>query len=191
MSRSDPQGGRKIGTSSASAASSVFATLRAVAAEELDLVLERLPRHPRFAEIPTALRDWLLPIDWDRERLWALDLPRRRLELEELRWHLDLPWWRHDGVWFQVTPREFLAAPTAHPEHADRVGSADLSYPLHVVPRHRRWLILDGIHRLVKSEMLGLTDVLVSTLTPADIVKVARHPPLVHARGPYVSETPA
>ena len=67
------------------------------------------------------------------------------------------------------------------PEHADRVGSADLSYPLHVVPRHRRWLILDGIHRLVKAEMLGLTDVLVSTLSPADIVKAARHPPLVQA----------
>lgn len=152
-----------------------------MAAEELDLVLERLPRHPRFAEIPTALRDWLLPIDWDRERLWALDLPRRRLELEELRWHLDLPWWRRAGVWFQVTPREFLAAPAAHPEHAARVESADLSYPLHVVPRHRRWLILDGIHRLVKAEMLGLTDLLVSTLTPADVVKAARHPPLVQA----------
>lgn len=101
-----------------------------MAAEELDLVLERLPRHPRFAAIPTALRDWLLPIDWDRERLWALDLPRRRLELQELPWHLDLPWWRRDGVWFQVTPREVIAAPTAHPEHAHRVRSADLSYPL-------------------------------------------------------------
>ena len=84
------------------------ATLRAVLAEELDLVMERLPRHQRIVEIPTALRDWLLPIDWDRERLWALDLPRRRLELKALRWHLNLPWWRHDGVWCQLTPREFL-----------------------------------------------------------------------------------
>jgi len=145
-----------------------------VAADELDSVLERLPSHHLFAEIPTALRGWLLPIDWNRERLWALDLPRRRLELEELRWHLDLPWWRQDGVWFQVTPREFLAHPTAHPEHADRVANADLSYPLHVVLRHQRWLILDGIHRLVKAGSLGLTEIVVSTLMPADIAKVAR-----------------
>jgi len=77
-------------------------------------------------------------------------------------------------VWFQVTPREVLSHPEAHPEHADRVASADLSYPLHVVLRHQRWLILDGIHRLVKAEMLGLTDVVVSTLTPADVAKIAR-----------------
>lgn len=143
--------------------------------EHLDAVLERLPRHHLFTEIPAALRGWLLPIDWDRELLWELELPRRRLGLEELRWHFDLPWWRRDDVWFQVAPREFLACPEAHPEHADRVASADLSYPLHVVLRDQRWLILDGIHRLVKAQMLGLTGVVVSTLTPADVAKIARH----------------
>lgn len=146
-----------------------------MAVEELDAVLKHLPRHHLFAEIPAALRGWLLPIDWDRHLLWELALPRRRLGLEELRWHFDLPWWRREGVWFQVTPTEFLAHPEAHPEHADRVATADLSYPLHVVLRHRRWLILDGIHRLAKAETLGLTDVAVSTLAPADIAKIARH----------------
>jgi len=145
-------------------------------AGSLDSQLEGLPRHHLFAKIPTALRGWLLPIEWDRELLWALGLPRRRLALEALRWHFDLPWWRRDGVWFQVTPREFMAHPEAHPEHADRVAKADLSYPLHVVLRHQRWLILDGVHRLVKAEMLGLRDVVVSTLAPADIAKIARHP---------------
>ena len=145
-----------------------------VLADELDSVLDRLPRHHLFGEIPTALCGWLLPIDWDRERLWALDLPRRSLELEDLRWHFDLPWWRRDGIWFQVTPREFLADPTAHPEHAGRVANADLSYPLHVVRRRQRWLILDGIHRLVKAQMLGLSEIHVSTLAPGDIGKIAR-----------------
>ena len=105
-----------------------------------------------------------------------LVLPGRRLGLEELRWHLDLRWWRRNGVWFQVTPREVLAHPEAHAEHAERVANADLSYPLHVVPRHQRWLILDGIHRLVKVEMLGMTDLAVATLTPADIARIAQQP---------------
>ena len=121
-------------TKSRKTASCGPARLCAVPAEELDLVLERLPRHQLFAEIPAALRRWLLPIDWDRERLWALDLPHRRLDLDELRWHLGLPWWRREGVWFQVTPNDFLADPMTHPEHANRVANADLSYPLHVVP---------------------------------------------------------
>ncbi len=69
-----------------------------------------------------------------------------------------------------------VALPTAHPEHADRVANADLSYPLHVVLRRQRWLILDGIHRLVKAEMLGLSEIVVATLSPADVAKVARHP---------------
>ena len=93
------------------AASAEIARLGAMPNDALELQLERLPRHHLFAEIPAALRDWLLPIEWDRELLWALELPRRRLTLEELRWHLDLPWWRSNGVWFQVTPREYLARP--------------------------------------------------------------------------------
>ncbi len=147
-----------------------------MSADELESLLECLPRHHLFADIPAALRDWLLPIDWDRRRLWALTLPRRRVNLEALRWHLDLPWWRHDGVWFQVTPRQFLAHPADHPEHADRVANADLSYPLHVIRRRDRWLILDGIHRLVKAELGGLSDVVVSTLTSADLAKIVRRP---------------
>jgi len=73
-----------------------------------------------------------------------------------------------------VTPLEFLAHPRAHPEHADRVAKADLSYPLHVIRRHDRWLILDGIHRLVKAEMRGLSDISVATLATADLDKIIR-----------------
>ena len=161
-------------TSATTAASAEIVRLGAVRNDALELQLERLPRHHLFAEIPAALRDWLLPIEWERELLWGLELPRRRLGLEELRWHLDLPWWRRNGIWFQVTPREYLSRPDAHPEHADRVASAELSYPLHVIRRRERWLILDGTHRLTKAEMLGLRDIVVSTLTPTDLASIAR-----------------
>jgi hypothetical protein len=161
-----------------------------MAAEELESMLERLPRHHLFTDIPAALRGWLLPIDWDRERLWALDLPHRRLELEELRWHLDLPWWRRDGVWFQLTPREFVADPSAHPEHMERLVTADLCYPLHVVRRHQRWLILDGIHRLLRAELIGLTNLVVATPSPVDIAKIAGHP-VARQRAPVRRIDPA
>lgn len=163
-------------------ASAEFARLDEMPDDELELHLERLPRHHLFADIPSALNGWLLPIEWDRELLWALDVPHRRLGLEELRWYLDLPWWRRNGVWFQVTPREFLARPKAHPEHADRVANADLAYPLHVIRRHQRWLILDGIHRLVKAEALGLANIVASTLTPQTSPRSCTRVPIAQPR---------
>lgn len=141
----------------------------------LEEMLRRLPRHRYVDQIPGALRPWLLPIAWHRERLWRLDLPRHRIRLERLRWHLALPWWRHDGAWFQITPHDVLARPSDYPEHAERVASADLSYPLHVVRRRHRWLILDGVHRLTKADLHGYADVEVFTLTAEDIAAIAQH----------------
>lgn len=144
-------------------------------ADDLEVVLAHLPEHHLLDAIPIELQPWLLPIDWDREQLWQLDLAGSRLPLEELRWHLELPWWRHDGLWFQVTPSQFRADPTAYPEHAQRIARADLSYPLHVVRRRERWLILDGIHRLLKADTCGYETIEVLTLTAVDIARIARY----------------
>lgn len=164
-------------------ASGRASTLDRMSADELEAQLERLPRHHLFSEIPPALRGWVLPIAWDRDRLWALDLPRCRLDLGQLRWHLDLPWWRRDGVWFQLTPRDFLREPRAHPEHEERVANADLGYPPQVIRRKGRWLILDGIHRLVRAEMLGLRDMEVLTLAPADLTGIVCRPSVTGSGG--------
>jgi hypothetical protein len=151
-----------------------------MARDELETLLERLPPHHLFTEIPPALRDWLLPIDWDRDRLWSLDLPRQRVSLDKLRWHLDLPCWRRDGTWFQVTPREFLSCPDVYPEHVARIARCDLSFALHVIRRHHRWLILDGIHRLVKAELRGMPSVEVSPLSTRHVATIARREPRSH-----------
>jgi hypothetical protein len=143
--------------------------------DDLEVVLAGLPAHHLLAAIPAELRPWLLPIDWDRERLWRLDLAGSRLGLEELRWHFELPWWRNNGAWFQVTPSQFRANPTAYPEHVDRVARADLALPLHVIRRRGRWLILDGIHRLLKADMRGQNTIEAVTLTVVDVARIARY----------------
>lgn len=150
------------------------ATLVVMTVDALDAMLRRFVPHRLADQVPAQLRPWLLPIEWQRERLWSLDLPRKRLRIEELRWHLELPWWRHDGRWFAVSPRDVQAQPLAYPEHADRIVNADLACALHVVRRRGRWLVLDGIHRLTKAEMLGYGDLEVFALSPRDIVGIAR-----------------
>jgi hypothetical protein len=73
--------------------------------------------------------------------------------------HYTLPWWRHDGRWFQISPTQLLERPDDFPEHRDRIQRADLSYPLHVTRRRGHWLVIDGIHRLVKADTQGATAV--------------------------------
>lgn len=112
--------------------------------------------HPLLAEIPDSLRPWLLPVGWDLQRLWSIRREPRQIPIAELRWTYRLPWWRGDDQrWFQVTPAEYLAAPQEYPEHDRRTAAADLSYPIHLLVRHGRYVPLDGIHRTVRADQLG------------------------------------
>lgn len=129
--------------------------------------------HPRLAEIPSELSDWLLPVSWDRERLWAVDRHTRTTRIDSLRWHYDLPWWRaEDGRWFQVRPAEFLRSPHEFPEHVRRVAAADLRYPLHGIRRRGRIQVIDGIHRLVHADQLNRETVEVILLTAEDLTAI-------------------
>ena len=74
-------------------------------------------------------------------------------------WHLDLPFWRHDGKPFQVTPGQVKADPVRYEEHYRRTLAADIGCPLDLTTRNHRWVILDGVHRLLKADLLGLSHV--------------------------------
>ena len=146
--------------------------------DDIECVLDDLRRRgSRFAlehVVPNELRGWLLGISWDRDQLWALDLPCREIELSRLRWHFELPWWRGpDRAWFQVRPVQVLADPDRYPEHRDRLGGVDLNWPLHVLRRRGRWLIVDGIHRAAKAEQRGLRTVQARELSPNDLPLIA------------------
>jgi hypothetical protein len=45
--------------------------------------------------------------------------------------------------------------------------AADLGFPLDLLFRNDRWVILDGVHRLLKADLLGLSQVRVRRLPPA------------------------
>src|SRR5882724_10035948 len=55
--------------------------------------------HPLFGWIPAELRDVLLDFHWDRERLWAMEIEPTEVDIDELAWQLDLPFWS-DGERF-------------------------------------------------------------------------------------------
>lgn len=134
--------------------------------------------HDLLHQIPDELRDWVLPVNWNRERLWALQDPVLAVEIGSLRWHYDLPWWRdEDRRWFQVRPADFIEDPGRFPEHARRVDAADLRLPLHGMRRRGRVQVLDGIHRLVLADRLGRNTVDVMLLTSDDLAEIVDHKP--------------
>jgi len=45
--------------------------------------------------------------------------------------------------------------PEAHKEEYERTMKADMEYPIDIMENRGRWLILDGLHRLMKAAILG------------------------------------
>jgi hypothetical protein len=120
---------------------------------------------PLLHELPRELHGIVLDFHWDLSRLHGLDLPVMQIEVRELAWHLELPFWAYDGRPFQVTPLQVAADPELYAEQYARTLAADLSYPIDVVRRpDGRISILDGVHRLLRAHLSGLRSVRVRVL---------------------------
>jgi len=104
--------------------------------------------------------------NWEDEKLWALNIPSSKLDIKELEWHLDCPFWVHDnGERYTVTPREVLHREDGTTKEQAMVIKADISYPIDIYYNHDKWLILDGIHRLVKLYQAGAQEIEVRIIT--------------------------
>jgi hypothetical protein len=117
--------------------------------------------------VPAELHGVLCDFVWDADKLRRLPLLVDTATVDSLRWHLDLPYWRHDGKPFQITPAQVKADPARYREQYQRTMAADLSYPLDLLFRSDRWVILDGVHRLLKADVLGLSQIGVRPLPAA------------------------
>ena len=114
----------------------------------------------------------ILPFAWDIAKLHALHPPIRTLPVTELNWQLSWKIWSNYGAPFRVSPVEVRRDPRKYAVHYARAMAADLAYPLYVVRWASRWTILDGIHRLLKAEILGVETVEVYVLGPEQIAGI-------------------
>jgi hypothetical protein len=110
---------------------------------------------------PSVIDRYWYAFDWNVEALWALDLPVERLAFAVLEWHLDVPLWPYENVPYSLRPRDVLKSPYRYALEYRRTQEASLVFPLEVTWFSGRWLILDGIHRLLKAHELGQTEITV------------------------------
>ena len=107
-------------------------------------------------DIPQSVLEYGFDFDWDESDVWRLDYPNEDMNIEELEWHLDVPFWENGGKDYSLCPRDVLNNPEKYKEHYDRIMNSDINYPIDVMFNKGRYVILDGVHRLVKSKLLGM-----------------------------------
>jgi hypothetical protein len=97
------------------------------------------------------------------------------MPVRELEWILDVPLWWRDGHPFRLRPRDVLDEPQRYQAQHARTSEANLALPLEVAWHHGRWLVVDGVHRLLKAVTLGYTAVAAREVPGAALVRpVAR-----------------
>ena len=108
--------------------------------------------------------------NWDERKVWTLDVPTESMPITELTWHFDVPfiWSKPDG-YYDIKPSEVMDSPDKHPEEYQRTLDADTDYPIDIMFWKKRWVILDGLHRLMKhaithSEMVPVRKIPMSAI---------------------------
>ena len=104
-------------------------------------------------KLPEIIKEVGFDFDWSNEKVWKLDIQPVEMDIKELEWHFDIPFHWHDGEIYNLTSREILESPEKYPQEYQRTLKADLKYPIDVMKNKGRWLILDGLHRLMKASI--------------------------------------
>jgi hypothetical protein len=124
--------------------------------------------------VPPELQGVLLNVTWDDATLFELPLAVEQILVGELRWQLDLRWWRDGPQYFAITPNQVRQDPLRYPAQWQRVVAADLACPIHVVENGGRLTVLDGVHRLLKADCERAVTIAARRLTMNDVHRIAR-----------------
>ncbi|MBI2550888.1 hypothetical protein HYV73_00900 [Candidatus Uhrbacteria bacterium] len=122
-----------------------------------------------MSEIPQIIKDVGFDFSWDEKKVWVLDLPVTEMNIGELEWHFDIPFLSEYGKIYNLKPRDVMDHPDQHQEEYDRTMAADMQYPIEIMENKGCWLILDGLHRLMKAHVNGQQTVQVR-IVPRDVI---------------------
>ena len=115
---------------------------------------------------PGTLEDVGFDIYVNTQKLRDLPLPIEEVDIRDLTWCFDYPVWEKDGTddW-NLTPWEVIKSDVGTVEHRKKVDEVDMQYPIVIMPNKDKWVVLDGIHRLVKAYELGNKTIKVKKLS--------------------------
>jgi hypothetical protein len=126
-------------------------------------------------ELPAIIKEVGFDFRWDESKVWALDILAEDMPIYKLTWHFDIPflWSKPDG-YYDVCPREILEHPELHHEEYERTVRSDTDYPIDIMYWKGNWLILDGLHRLMKQAIQDVAVVRVRKIPESAIPRIRR-----------------
>jgi len=127
--------------------------------------------------LPDTLAAHILPFDWDVRLVWQESAEVTVRPLADFAYLLDLPLWSsipHQGMLFDVSPREIIASPQRSPYQYERIVKADTDFPIDLLHYQEREWILDGVHRLAKLFLIEAESVKVRVHSEEIIPRIAR-----------------
>ncbi|MCM1052544.1 MAG: ParB/RepB/Spo0J family partition protein [Ruminococcus sp.] len=124
--------------------------------------------------IPESVLKYGFEFDWDEEDVWKLDYPTKEINIKELEWHFNIPFWNWNNEWYTLKPIDVINNPEKYKEQYDRIMASDISYPIDVMENKGRLVILDGLHRLVKYKLLGMDKIKVRIIPRSEIKNISK-----------------
>lgn len=123
--------------------------------------------------MPDIIKEVGFDFHWEEEKVWALELPVEEMPITDLEWHFDIPFWFLPGGYYDLKPRDVINNPRDHLLEYGRTMASDLNYPLDIMNWRGRWLLLDGLHRLVKAYILGWETIKVRKVSQQAIPRIS------------------
>lgn len=125
-------------------------------------------------KLPKIIEKVGFDFGWDNKKVWALQIPVQEISISELEWHFEVPFWDSPNGYYDLKPIDVINFPKNNKEEYDRTMKADLSYPIDIMKNKGKWLILDGLHRLVKAKIIGISKVKVRKIPRSKITDIVK-----------------
>lgn len=125
-------------------------------------------------KIPKIIEEVGFDFGWSESKVWVLDFSVEEIPLSDLAWHFDIPFWDFLDDNYNLSPNQVVSDPEKYKVEYDRTMKADLSHPIDIMENKGRWLILDGLHRLVKARILGYDKISVRKIPRTEIPKIQK-----------------
>lgn len=121
---------------------------------------------------PEIIKNVGFDFSWSEKKVWALNISIEEIDINELTWHFDIPFWNTTRGYYDLNPNQVILNQKLYKEEYNRVMIADLKYPIDIMFNKGKWLILDGLHRLVKAYILGIKNIKVRKIPRSKIPKI-------------------